>query len=268
MTEPAVRLQYRYNRMLQYWSPCTHPRSDPFEQIALTRHASPPERWPECVVDALDRVREARVGRAVIRHIRLRTTFYPGAAPQADVDLNQLNDASATGVQRTTATHRARTVGFPAQILIDPNLSAYRSTNGLLQVTETGLVHELFHAMNITQGCSRLGGNDDVSQRCRAPSTEEAYAVVIENMFRSEMHYCARRTYFDLEPVAYCAAPTSANSGIPLTALERRMVLFYRTHVSMFAGELAAIPEAACRYNPFRVVRREPAPRLGERSST
>lgn len=210
MNQPAAeRRSCPFGRHLEYWSACVDPRlAVNGVRIAETRHPSAPSNWPECLTDVLARIRHTRVGRAVVRRLRRRTTIYvddgrPGALP----DPYPLDDSLGGPLRPSPEDFiEARTRGCEAVVVIDPTATAFHNRGGLLSTADVSLFHELAHALAITHGEHRTA--DTGTARYDAPSREEAYAAVLENMYRDEARYGLRRSYLDHSVIPYGAAPT------------------------------------------------------------
>lgn len=143
-------------------------------------------------------------------------------------------------------------MGCEAVIRIDPTRPAFHTERGLLKTPDSSLAHELAHAVAITHGAFLPPDGDNFEATYRAPSREEAYAWIIENMYRREARYSIRNNYLDNAATSFAADPSDSSSGIPLRHLERAAVEHFRRKAAAFVTELERIPEDVCPYNPFR----------------
>lgn len=279
----AERLSYRHNPLVQYWSLSIEPgyRADlppghTIRPLAERIDPSPPADWPQCIVRNLDMIRTTAVGRALIRHLRRRTTIYAGLPGEANADVDTYDDSPVSRDQEV-ALARASRGGFEARIRVDFNAPARHNERGLLKTVDVSLSHELAHAISITNGGYSHSFSSNISEnqalasrftsRYRATSREEAYAVIIENMYRRESRVSIRDNYIDSGATPYAGDPTDDNTGIPLTQLESAAVGHYRRFAAGFVSELERIPEAQCSYNPFRRLDRVRVPRRSVRRS-
>lgn len=137
-------------------------------------------------------------------------------------------------------------------VRIDPHYRPSSTEGGLLKAPDSSLAHELAHAIAITHGAFDPPTDRTFEGTYRAPSREEAYAWIIENMYRREARYSIRKTYLDSEATSFAADPSDSSTGIPLWHLERAVVDHFRRKAAAFVTELERIPDSACPYNPFR----------------
>lgn len=231
--------------------------------MAQRIHPNPPQNWPQCVVDLLDQVRRTRVGRALVRHVRRQTTFYAfdlSLGAQADVD--PYLDEYGWGPPTSDLHVAARRVGCRALIRVKPDQTVIHNEGGLLRSPDISLAHELAHAVAITNGAYLV----HTSPAYGAISREEAYAWMLENMYRREARYSIRNNYLENGATLHFSDPSDESTGILLRRLEQEAVEHFRRRVPALATELERIPAEACPYNPFLRHRVMGVPRRTQRS--
>lgn len=265
----STRTSYAYNRSLQYWVPCIEPEYDPRLHppghlslpLAERIHPSPPTDWPRCVEQLLDLVRLTAVGRAIVSHVRERTTIYQALYGNNGAYLDTY-EAWNGNQDRDTAASRAAAGGYAAVIRLDFGATAHHNEHGLLKTPDASLAHELAHAVSMTNAgyshsfSSSVPRNEAESARfertSRAPSREEAYAWIIENRYRSEARISIRDSYMQDGATEYALDPSARSTGVPLAVLEHDAVVHFRRHAAAFATELEQLDSERCPYNPIR----------------
>lgn len=193
-----------------------------------------------------DRVYRTEVGRVLIDSVRLETTVVHG-------ERNVTMPDTLHGGTTTVMFALARSTGAPGILFLDLRRGARLASTGLPRNHEVSLVHELVHAVHITWGgyAARPYTPEQI-QRYQSNDPEETRAWIVENMFRIERGYIARRTYLGDGPLPPGEQPTARNTGIPLREVEREAVAHLRRQAPAVAQRLRALPTERCPYNPFR----------------
>jgi hypothetical protein len=255
----AQRVGARANPHIQIWVPYVDPRSGGFFPPPMPERmiAQPTPRWPFPVLDALDELYYgSHVGRVVMDHVVKRTTIYDagrgGNYASPDV-LEALDGRLLLPAEANAEAATGR--GWAATVHVDAAQTG-RLDHGLPRELRFSLLHELVHAVTITHGCYR---GWSPNQRCYvdttgAPSPEEAFAWVVENMYRYEVSRIGRSRYVDGRGLAFGALPNSRNTVRALDTIEIYVVAFARAHLPGLAAGLAALDRREVPYNPFRDV--------------
>jgi hypothetical protein len=229
--------EFAYNRLIVYDEMFLGgTRSHRLDVVASAPSA---EVWRARVDAELHSLYRGHVGGAILRAIHDRTTIY---YERGSITYPEPVPEPAHGPRPPPSSR--------AIVIVD--VFAEHSMRGSLPTAlHVTFAHELTHAMFITNHLYRGGlAPDPEPQRIHAPSWDEAEAVVIENMQRSEARMPLRSSYDDSAPIR--GELTAENTHIPIREIEERTVWRCRTFIPWFARELERIPEAVCRYNPFR----------------
>ncbi len=201
----------------------------------------------------------SNVAQHVIRNIVKRTTIYDGGNDAAP---DSYEPYAGRLITMPTAVYAraSRGDGWAANVFVDTT-QRRRTERGLPRALRFSLMHELVHAMNITNGCYRRWTSYEgcETDAAGAHSPEEAFAWMIENMFRYEVSSIGRDRYDD--PSGIATLPT-ARSTIPgLTGFEHSAVRFAEARLPRLARGLGALGPNVTPYNPFRDLDRSRAVR-------
>lgn len=252
----AERVAWPGNPHIQLWIPYLDPHSGGWLPPPLPERVSAemPARWPFQVLDALDAIYDgSAVGRVVIDHVVGRTTIYDAGQGSNYASPDVLEEHEGRLLLPAEANAEAATHGWPATVHIDATQSA-RTQEGLPRDLRYSLLHELVHAVTITHGCYR-GWSPNQScyvEATGAPSPEESFAWIVENMYRYEVSRIARSRYIDARGLPYGALPNAANTVAALEAIELYAVAFARAFLPDLAAALASLDRRTVPYNPFR----------------
>lgn len=167
---------------------------------------------------------------------------------QSDVDPWEDRPSDFPAGAEREARRLAATTGANARIWLDVGRPIDFSPGGGAEVRapDSTFVHELVHAVNITWGNYRIHISYPDPERRGAPSPEEEFAWLIENMYRSERRMWLRHRYLGERT----RAPGTRSLGASL--VEREVVELCWRKVRPLAQRLARIDARTCPYNPFR----------------
>jgi hypothetical protein len=204
----------------------------------------------------LDRVHQNPVGRAVVDCVRRRTTIYSSVgAAQTDVDpYEDMAGVMVSNDRIEEAQIDASTVGANAMIMIDIHGRTQTTGGAVLRSPDASLHHELVHAVNVTAGNFALhrAFTGEGIRRFGAPSQEERFVLLIDNMYRSASGMWLRTRHEEGAMLPPGTPLRSETSGTGLTEVEGRVVSECNRRVSHLARRLEALDERVSPYNPFR----------------
>lgn len=227
------------------------PAHDADAPLAQRESPNPPPGWPDSVRDALyEIVRGSRVGAAVVDSIARRTTLFDGGGGNI-TNPDALEAFDGRLLLPSDAYEQARSRGWAAVVYVDTR-QRLREEARLPHELRFSLLHELVHAVNITQGAYRAW--EQYREPCareaaRAFGPEEAFAWIVENMYRCEVSGIARAQYDDSYGLPFGVLPTPSNTVSALSAMEIDSVEHARQRLPLFARRLEALQVP---YNPFR----------------
>ena len=175
-------------------------------------------------------IRASRVGQAVMRHLWKRVEIRPW--------VRRGRTASARALQRRDALP----AGAPDR---------YDSDSGHTRHDDCALLHELVHAARMMWGVVQTlrfepAGDERV---WGFRNSEEYYAVLIENMYRSERQIPMRQDYVSDRRLRFvCSAVREQD---PYIQLERRWIAKLQVEMPTLVSELERIPRVIAARNPF-----------------
>lgn len=265
----AHRVRYHLNGQLQWFHPPlrvdTIPGAGRIERRDM--HYDPdegivglePDTWAAEVGLLLDRIWSTNVGRAVIQSVRKRTTIYhtrggPTTMPdpfedEAGVDVGN--------TERDVADIDAETIGARAMILVNIHTLPQSRSGAFAWSRDASLLHELVHAVNITWGNYAIRTSLLGERGRRFGNAGEEMALVIDNMYRSELRMWLRQGH-DHDAPMLPPGTIPAPMGTGLTTSESRVVARFNTRVPFLAAQLEGLDERVCPYDPFREHARTP----------
>lgn len=247
----AVRVHARENPQIQWWVPYVDPMRNSNAPMAQRESPEPPPRWPDTIVDALSAiVRTSRVGEAVVASITRRTTVFDGGGGNI-TNPDALEAFEGRLLLPPDAYEQARSRGWAAVVYVHTR-QRVRNERQLPLGLRFSLLHELVHAVNITQGAFRAW--EQYREPCaadaaRAFGPEEGFAWIVENMYRCEVSGIARAQYDNEYGLPPGVRPTPSNTVRALNAMEIESVAHARERAPLFARRLEALNVP---YNPFR----------------
>ncbi len=250
----ATKRASSVNPHIGVWVPYVEPIVHTVDPPPIeSRIALAPAGWPDVVLDTLYEIYfVSRIAQHVIRNVVKRTTIYDGDN-SAVPDSHEPYAGRTLGMPADAYARASRGGGWAALVRVDTT-QARRTENGLPRSLRFSLLHELVHAVTITNGCFRAWSTHDRCEAARtgAGSPEEAFAWMIENIFRYEVSGIGRNRYESPSAIPSGALPAPGNSVPGLGAVEQNNVRFAEAFLPRLAHGLAALHASVVPYNPFR----------------
>lgn len=220
-------------------------------------------------------IRASRVGQAVMRHLWKRVEIRPWVRRGRTASARALRRRDAlpagapdrydsdSGHTRHDDTGHAvdwvpRGTGRGSDVRIEFTPALYLAPNAPIPVSasyprygDCVLLHELVHAARMMWGVVQTlrfePARDERVWGFR--NSEEYYAVLIENMYRSERHIPMRQDYVSDRRLRFvCSAVREQD---PYIQLERRWIAKLQVEMPTLVSELERIPRFIAARNPF-----------------
>jgi hypothetical protein len=251
----AHKEPFRRAPLIEVWVPAVGamqvPGVRPGADVADRLWDPQPAGWPHTIFDALnDLLDHSAVGRAVIRNLMRRTTIYYASSAQTDADSAEPYRGTHLTMPNDLYREASNGLGWAAMIMIN-SMNPPRLQFGVHYNLRLTLLHELVHAVTVTNGAFRVRSTTNCEQSEGSSSLEETFAWIIDNMHRSEMQTTGRHRYTESRPLVPNQAPSPSNTGLAaLDVIERNHVHFAEMRLPDLARDLRRIGTVS--YNPFR----------------